>query len=340
MQGRLPRVTFGIIVLNGEPFVRYNLRALYPFAHQIIVVEGAVSSAACIATQDGHSTDGTRETLARFKDEEDPENKLLIVTKETFWHEKKEQSQAFAQRATGDYLWIVDIDEFYHADDMRTVLGMLQAHPNISAVFFKQIAFWGGFDYVTDGWYLRQRQGTGPGTVQRISKWGPGFSYASHRPIVIEDPDGLDVARDKSLDGTTLARQGLFMYHYSLLFPRQVREKSEYYSRADWANAPRMADWAEETYTRLRSPYRVHNVYRYPSWLARFEGRHPDQIEALREDISSGRVSETMRPTDDIESLLHSRRYRAGRLVIKALDPFARFTIRQRRRIKKMLTGS
>ena len=36
-----PRVSFGIIVLNGEPFTRYALRALYPFAHQIIVAEGA-----------------------------------------------------------------------------------------------------------------------------------------------------------------------------------------------------------------------------------------------------------------------------------------------------------
>jgi len=35
------RITFGMIVLNGEPCVLYNLRALYPFAHEIIVVEGA-----------------------------------------------------------------------------------------------------------------------------------------------------------------------------------------------------------------------------------------------------------------------------------------------------------
>ena len=40
------RITFGIIVLNGEPFVRYNLRAIYPFAHQIIVAEGASKKAA------------------------------------------------------------------------------------------------------------------------------------------------------------------------------------------------------------------------------------------------------------------------------------------------------
>ena len=42
---KCPRITFGIIVLNGEPFVRYNLRSLYHFAHEIIVVEGAVQAA-------------------------------------------------------------------------------------------------------------------------------------------------------------------------------------------------------------------------------------------------------------------------------------------------------
>jgi hypothetical protein len=63
----LPKITFGIIVLNGEPFTRYCLRALYPFAHEILVVEGAAPAAAEAATPDGHSTDGTLETLYRFK---------------------------------------------------------------------------------------------------------------------------------------------------------------------------------------------------------------------------------------------------------------------------------
>lgn len=337
MPSRLPRVTFGLIVLNGEPFVRYNLRALYPFAHQIIVVEGAVSAAACIATQDGHSTDGTLETLYRFKAEEDPDGKLEIVTKAAFWQEKKEQSQAFANRATGDYLWIVDIDEFYHAEDMREVLRMLQADPDIMAVFFKQITFWGGFEYTADGWYLRQRQGEGPGTVLRLCRWGPGYHYVAHRPVTIHDQHGQDVVHGNVLDGGRLAEQGLFMYHYSLVYPRQVQEKAEYYAQAAWANNPRMSEWAEAAFMRLRWPYRVHNVYRYPSWLARFEGRHPEQIEALRADIASGRVSVAMRPTDDIEALLRSRRYRVGRAVLKGLDPLARYAIRLRRHAKRRL---
>ena len=51
MMAALPKITFGIIVLNGEPFTRYNLRALYLFAHQIIVVEGASPMAAHMATR-------------------------------------------------------------------------------------------------------------------------------------------------------------------------------------------------------------------------------------------------------------------------------------------------
>ena len=35
-----------------------------------------------VCTPDGHSVDGTLESLYKFKEEEDTENKLTIVTKE------------------------------------------------------------------------------------------------------------------------------------------------------------------------------------------------------------------------------------------------------------------
>src|SRR5690606_14789777 len=114
------------------------LRALYPFAHEIIVAEGAAPGARNIATGDGHSRDGTLDILRRFKAEEDPEDKLTIVTAEDeghpngFWPgEKDEQSQAYAKRATGDYLWQVDMDEFYRAEEMARVLAMLGDDPTI-----------------------------------------------------------------------------------------------------------------------------------------------------------------------------------------------------------------
>ena len=72
-----------MIILNGEPFTRFNLRSLYPHAHQIIVVEGATAFAAEAATAEGHSSDETLDILHEFQRNEDPENKLTIVTAET-----------------------------------------------------------------------------------------------------------------------------------------------------------------------------------------------------------------------------------------------------------------
>jgi hypothetical protein len=326
-----PRVTFGVIVLNGEPFTRYCLRALYPFAHQIIAVEGAVPAAAGIASPDGHSTDGTLDSLHAFKRSEDPEDRLLIVTAEDsghpdgFWPgEKHEQSRAYAQRATGDYLWQVDIDEFYRPDDMQTILAALSRDPEITALSFRQISFWGAFDYFSDGWYLRRDEKF----FHRVFRWGPGYRYVTHRPPTVHDPDGRDVRTQKWLDGDALARRGIYLYHYSLVFPKQVREKCAYYQRADWTARTRAADWAENGYMRLTNPLRVHNVYNHPSWLERFRGRHPGQVEAMRRDIATGRLRIELRPTDDVERLLRSPVYSSARLAMKLLERPQRWAAR------------
>lgn len=320
---RLPRITFGIIVLNGEPFTRYNLRALYPFAHQIIVVEGAAPAAAKIATPDGHSTDGTLDILRDFKENEDPENKVTIITAEDegyptgFWPgEKHEQSQAYACRATGDYLWQIDSDEFYQPEEMRVVLKMLQDDPEITFVSFKMVTFWGGLDYINDGWYLRHQAAL----IHRIFKWGPGYRYASHRPPTVYNDQGRDIRQIKWLKRPKWGQRDIFMYHYSLIFPKQVLEKSDYYGAADWTvRRDESQKWAEAVFLKLQNPYRVHNVYRYPSWLERFKGKHPPVIEMLRTDLESGYLNITLRQTDDIEQLLVSPWYRLGCWCLKIL---------------------
>ena len=317
----LPKISFGMIVLNGEPFVRYNLRALYPFAFQIIVAEGGVPGAAAIATPDGHSSDGTLELLRDFQAHEDPEHKVMIVTAEDeghpngFWPgEKDEQSQAYARIATGDYLWQIDVDEFYKQADMQFVLEMLRDAPDITAVSFKQTTFWGGFDYITDGWYLRR----GAENCYRVFKWGPEFQYVTHRPPTVCDSNGRDLRNMKSFTAEDTSRLGIYMYHYSLVFPKQVRDKCLYYRDADWARRSRVEEWSEDVFTQFNRPYRVHNVYEYPSWLQRFSGPHPVQIELLREDIETGAVAVELRPTEDIERVLASRCYRVGRALLQS----------------------
>ena len=171
----MPRITFGIIVLNGEPFTRYCLRSLYPFAHEIIVVEGGHEDTRAVATSDGHSVDGTLEVLQRFKAKEDPQNKVQIVTRDGFWRKTDElgnhrthQSRAYAERATGDYLWQVDIDEFYRPNDMLAVFAMLRDRPNVAGVSFPQLTFWGRPEYLVDCWQLRR----GARNYDRLFRWG------------------------------------------------------------------------------------------------------------------------------------------------------------------------
>ena len=317
----IPRVTFGIIVLNGQPFLPYCLRSIYPYAYEIIVVEGACeNSAREIATPDGHSIDGTLESLQQFKKEQDPENKIRIVTRDGFWSEKDEQSQAYANLAKGDYLWQVDVDEFYKSGDMEFILNRLLEAPEITCVCVKQITFWGGFDVIADGWYLRRIGGI----IPRVFKWAPGYRYLKHRPPTILDTEGRDLRKLTCIPGEELSRKGIFMYHYSLVFPKQVIEKSEYYSKANWAKIPQATQWAQDVFLDLKKPYRVHNVYDYPSWLERFDGIHPSEIERLRNDLRDGNLKIETRRTDDVERLLQSYSYRFGRTFLKIFDPWER----------------
>ena len=323
--GPRPRVTFGIIVLNGEPFTANTIRSLYPYAHEIIVVEGAAPGAINIATRDGHSRDGTLDVLRRFVAKEDPEHKVTIVTAEDdghpdgFWPgEKHEQSQAYARRATGGWLWQVDIDEFYLDDDMERVLERLGSTPRVDAMTFRQITFWGGLGYVADGWYLRR----GAADYHRLFRWGPGFTYATHRPPTVRDEAGRDLRAGTWIDATTTASWGVRLYHYSLLLPKQVIEKCDYYATAEWARRGGAIEWAQEAYLHLRRPFRVHNVFAYPSWLERFHGRHPQEVVRMMDRLRVDDGGSALRLTADIERLIDAPWYRIGRATLRGLDPW------------------
>lgn len=296
------KLSFGMIVLNGEPFTRYNLRSLYPHAHQIIVVEGACPSARGVATPDGHSTDGTMEVLRAFKRNEDPEDKIIIVTAQDeghpngFWQEKDEMSKAYARRATGNYLWQVDSDEFYHEGQVSKIKKILvQDRPD--AVSFPMLTFWGSINYIVDSFYLIRDNAR---EYHRLFAWRPGYSYATHFPPTVLDEGGVDVRSKKWLRADQLENKGIYLYHYSLLFPHQVYNKVSYY-RARENNA--IDTWEDMVYRRLEKPFRAHNVYQSIGWLQRFSGQHPLNVINMMADIEAGRVDIERRNCADVERL-------------------------------------
>lgn len=326
MMQSMPRITFGIIVLNGEPFTRYNLAALYPFAHQIIVVEGAAPAASAFATPQGHSLDQTLETIQRFQKEEDPDGKVLLVTAEDeghadgFWMEKDEMSQAYAKRATGDYLWQVDMDEFYRADEMRRIIEALQNQPEIQAVTFQVRTFWGGLQARTDGIFLRR----GAQNFHRLFAWRPGYRYVTHRPPTVVDAQGRDLRTTQALSGADTARMGIFLYHYSFVFPFQVRFKRSYYGRMDQDQQlplqKERQQW-HDNYFRLRHPFCIDDtsILGEPSWLVRFRGKHPEAVMRLWADIDAGKIVLERRPVDDIDRLLAAPWYATASRLLPVL---------------------
>jgi hypothetical protein len=329
-------VTFGIIVLNGEPFTRYCLRSLYPFAHQIIVVEGGHEDTRAVATPDGHSVDGTLEALERFKAEEDPLGKVEIVTRDGFWPKTDElgnhrthQSRAYAERATGDYLWQVDIDEFYRPQDMRAVLSMLRDRPDASAVSFRTHTFWGRPEYVADCWELRR----GARDFNRLFKWGPGYTYVTHEPPTAIDKQGRDLRTLDWISAEQMAKWGIFLFHYALLFPWQVEQKVRIYKDEKPEICGEIVDWAERAYFKLERPYRVHNLYRSPSWLCRYAGEHPPPVVEMMNDVLTGRIPATARGAEDVERLLGRWWYPVGRAGLMAGDYVDRFLQSARHRV-------
>ena len=321
------KVTFGIIVLNGHPFIKYNLEALYPFAHEIIVVEGACPSAAATARTDGHSLDGTYESLLEFAATMDPEHKVKIVTAADegstngFWTEKNQMSQAYATRATGNFLWQIDSDEFYMPEDMAKLIRLLEEKPGITAASFYCMFFWGGIRYVMDGFSFR----TGDSIFHRLFAWSPDYEYVTHRPPTVVNENGVDLRSINHLTVEDTKAMGIRLYHFDMILPKQAANKSSYYSKVDWHSleGKRILEWKSRVYERLETPFHIYTVYTHMSWLRRYNGSHPPVILRMLDDIQAGKWPGCeLRRSDDIEALLGSLKFRILCPLISAFVTF------------------
>lgn len=337
-----PRISFGIIVLNGEPFTRYCLRSLYNYAYEIIVVEGGHEDAKSVCTPDGHSVDGTLETLYKFKKEEDPENKLQIIKKNGYWQKTDElgrhrthQSRAYAEKATGDYLWQIDIDEFYKNEDIEAILRMLKKDPSISGITFPFINFWGDIKYKIEGWkFLREGS-----YCHRVFKWGPGYSYVTHEPPTIFNDKGMDLRLLNWISGRRMKKKGIYMHHYSHLFPWQVRQKTMVYKDEKPDDCSEILKWAENNYFKLTNPFNIERHFWLPSWLEYYRGSHPAEVINMMKDIKSGVINIELRDNSDVEEILNKKFYSLKTFSMKInnkWDYYTKYLVFQISRIKNI----
>ncbi|MHC4622304.1 MAG: FkbM family methyltransferase, partial [Planctomycetota bacterium] len=278
-----PRFSFVMIVLNGMPFIEFSLKSIYDFAHEIIIVEGAVENCMFAANADGSSKDGTVEFIKSLSD---PANKIKVIQGK--WPEKCEMQNEALKHVTGDYVWLIDSDEVYKSEDLEKVKDILNKDPSITQVNFIPDSFWKGLDYI----FVSSEFFKDWCHYRRLFKYVAGAKFTTHRPPTMVWP-GSDRTTEKMhlLDGTATRQMGIIFYHYSYVLDKQVKQKIQLYHRYGWGRNWNLdlLEWYKECFLKWTPQNRQEIDSRYPIWTGDinsrtlfFSGTHPPVMEDFR----------------------------------------------------------
>lgn len=212
------KITFGLIVLNGDFFLKQVLETIYPYAHKICIAEGPVRY-----WQDKGVMSSTDDTLSIIKNFPDPDQKIICRSGQ--YEEKNEQCQAWFADVPEDtdYVFCVDSDEVHRPENIELLIEYLKKE-SPSSVGFKSDSFYGGFDRVIGG-FERDH------SFKRVLKYVPGCTYRTHRQPTL-NLDGRDIAGRDITGNQLYDATGITMPHYSYVSPKGVYEKLQYYENS------------------------------------------------------------------------------------------------------------
>jgi hypothetical protein len=275
------KISFGMIVFNGDYVLKENLESVYPFADSIVITEGPVKHYQKLGYSS--STDNTVEIIKKFPD---PENKIKLIQGQ--WANKDAMCNAYASYLTGDFVWHIDSDEIYKPEDMEKVIKYLTNHKECYSMAFKLKSFYGGFDRFISGFEENFE-------VHRIQRIIPGKStWLTHRPPTMLWPPTGKKCKDMGHVGFHVTDSwGIRIYHYSHVFPMQVKAKMDYYYQRDpggiikdyWNKlyVPWMKATTEKEKLNVERPTKGVQEWlphrRGDAFTASFGGSHPDSVQ-------------------------------------------------------------
>ncbi|HOK65214.1 MAG TPA: glycosyltransferase [Anaerohalosphaeraceae bacterium] len=302
-----PRFSFVMIVLNGMPFIEYSLKSIYEFAHEIIIVEGAVEKCLFAANPDGSSKDGTVEFLRTFPD---PSHKIRLI--QGRWPEKCEMQNEALRYVTGDYVWLIDSDEVYKREDLEKIRTLLKNDPSITQVNFIPDNFWKGLDYI----FVSPKFFEPAHHYRRLFQFRPGAVFISHRPPTLRWPGSSQTTEQmKLLDGQTTRRLGIIPFHYSYVTEEQVRQKIELYRRYGWGRMWNLdlQEWYEQCFLKWTPENREEIEKKWPVWTGdrdshteRFTGTHPEVMRDFMVKVRTASAADAVFPEEKTLPILGS----------------------------------
>jgi hypothetical protein len=178
---------------------------------------------------------------------------------------------------------MVDSDEVYKTEDILKIKAFLTEETPTS-VGVRSCSFYGGFDNTLTGFELKRDN------FLRIFRYMHGCTWKSHRPPTIEYP--VDIPRNHVSSEELFHRTGVQMYHYSYVFPRQVKTKTSYYTT--FVAGGTIPNYYETVYlpwvrgsvlSRRMLEARYQGVHEWiperrgPCFTTAFRDKHPEAIE-------------------------------------------------------------
>jgi glycosyltransferase involved in cell wall biosynthesis len=226
-----PKITAGIIVLNGCDTLKPVLDSIYDSVESIIVVEGVVEDYAIHNSnliKGGHSIDGT---LDFFENYPDPLEKIEVIKiedvypkrKNKCWKNKNEMQNAIAERIKTELYLKVDSDEVWKESDIEYVRRLFMTKKELTVVYMQRWHFWKNLHTVAVG-------GQWDSAEARAWRWNPEFRH----PLEVKGGFNfyIDASGTKVAEPFYKAMRLMMRMHYHLGYYRKevhIQGKINYY---------------------------------------------------------------------------------------------------------------
>ena len=273
------KITYAMNVLNGEPFIWYQLQSIYQHAYEIIIVEGAYKKFRH-AANGFRSKDKTIEIIQQFPD---PLNKIRLIARDYFYDDRVGMCNEFMPHISGDILWQIDVDEFYLTSTHHYVKQLFQFDDSLDQVSFNFLDYYKGFEHVVSGYVDSLTD------VIRVNRVFPGMSWSSQRPPTLA-LNGQDLQPRKVINGREMLSKGHLMHNATMLFEDQVVDKFNYYARMWPREVMNFNYWYIWSWQNFNLKFCIAGMKKSLTYVVPTEYCLPESLKLLEADISSGKL--------------------------------------------------
>jgi hypothetical protein len=292
------KISYVMNVLNGEPFIKFQLDSIYKHAYEIIIIEGAYVKFSHASSPEGRSLDSTIELIENYPD---IENKITLVTKPGFFSSRLAMCNEFFEYVTGDVIWQVDVDEFYLDSTHSYVAQLFNSDNDLDRVCFNFYDFFGSFDY-----YIKGYENIGLDNIRRVHRYNKGEIWSDQRPPTLS-LDTKEKSIRRELSGNEMELEGHMMFHPTMLFDSQVKDKYKYYSsRSSSISKPNT--WITHVWLNYNNKLNVAGIKNYITYLETFKnGLYPKSLIEMYSSIKNGDYEGyNVRKMQDVENFMNS----------------------------------